>query len=142
DEVLELLKAGKISNGVAAATYLALVQTRRRVNIIAVTEGFTNEQANRIGLKATSSFEEALGWALARHGDQAHIGVVTKGADIMGHLRSQVKGPSSEVRSPRSGSGVFCLLTSDEGRHTWCTIIRKNLLRESQRKLSSSALRS
>ncbi|MHC4510104.1 MAG: nickel-dependent lactate racemase family protein, partial [Planctomycetota bacterium] len=105
DEVLELLKAGKISNGVAAATYLALVQTRRRADIIAVTEGFTNRQANRIGLQSTSSFEEALEWALARHGDQAHIGVVTKGADIMGHLRSQVKGPSSEVRSPRSGSG-------------------------------------
>jgi nickel-dependent lactate racemase len=103
EEVFELLKAGRISNGVAAATYLALVQTRRRVNIIAVTEGFTNEQANDIGLKATSSFEEALRWALAKHGEHARIGVVTKGADIMGRLKPQVKGS-------KSGSG---LLSSD-----------------------------
>jgi hypothetical protein len=79
------------------------VQTRQRVNIIAVTEGFTNEQANRIGLQSTSSFEEALQWAFARHGEQARIGVVTKGADIMGRLRPQIKGS-------KSGSG---LLSSD-----------------------------
>lgn len=92
EEVFELLKAGKISDGVAAATYLALVQTRRRVNIIAVTEGFTNEQAAQIGLTATSSFQEALAMALERHGDRARIGVITKGADIMGRFRLELFG--------------------------------------------------
>jgi len=91
-EVVELLKKGKISDGVAAATYLALVQTRRRVNIIVVTEGFTNEQAADIGLTATSSFKEALAKALERHGHQARIGVVTKGADIMGHFPLESSG--------------------------------------------------
>jgi nickel-dependent lactate racemase len=84
EEVFELLKTGKITDGVAAATYLALVQTRQRINITVVTDGFTNEQAAQIGLKATSSFEEALAQALDRHGDHARIGVVTKGADIIG----------------------------------------------------------
>ena len=98
EEVFKLLKTGKISDGVAAATYLALVQTRRRLNIILVTEGFTNEQATRIGLTATSSLEQTITWALDHHGDQARIGVVTKGADIMGHFRLKSSGQSKGFR--------------------------------------------
>lgn len=89
DKIHELLKQGKIANGVAAATYLALVQTRKRIEIIIVTDGFTNEQANRLGLTATPNFDEALSKALKRHGSQAKIGVITKGADIMGHFKKK-----------------------------------------------------
>lgn len=88
DKVLELVKEHKIADGVAAATYLALVQTRQRVDIILVTDGIPKEEATRIGLTATPNFEEALTRAFIRHGDQARIGVVTKGADIMGCLQS------------------------------------------------------
>jgi len=84
DQVQALLKEGKISDGVAAATYLALVQTRQRIEIIVVTDGFTSKEATRLGLTATPSFDEALSRALMRHGNQAQIGVITKGADIMG----------------------------------------------------------
>ena len=59
----------------------------RRIEIIVVTDGFTNEQANRLGLTATTKFDEALSKALARHGNQAQIGVITKGADIMGRFK-------------------------------------------------------
>jgi len=86
-EVFQRLAAGTISDGVAAATYLALVQTRRRITIIVVTEGFTNEQVARIGLTATPNLAEAVARALARHGDDARIGVVTKGADVMGVVK-------------------------------------------------------
>lgn len=89
DQVYERLKQGKISDGVAAATYLAFIQTRRRVSIIVVTDGFTNEQAARIGLTATPSLEKALSLATARHGKDARIGVVTKGADIMARFTSE-----------------------------------------------------
>ncbi len=87
DKVQELVKEGEIADGVAAATYLALDQTRQRVEIILVTDGITNDEATRIGLTATPKFEEALARALARHGDQARIGVITKGADIMGRFK-------------------------------------------------------
>jgi nickel-dependent lactate racemase len=90
DQVYELLKQGKISDGVAAATYLAFIQTRGRVNIIVVTDGFTNEQAARIGLTATPSLEEALSLAMARHGKGARVGVVTKGADVMARFTSEL----------------------------------------------------
>ena len=52
DEVHELLRQGRISNRVAAATYLALVQTRRRVAIALVTDGISNEEA---GCRAVSA---------------------------------------------------------------------------------------
>jgi len=84
DEVCEMVERGEIADGVAAATYLALDQTRKRVNIILVTHGITEDEAAQIGLTATMDFDKALAAALARHGDGARIGVVTHGADIMG----------------------------------------------------------
>jgi nickel-dependent lactate racemase len=85
-KVLEMVDNGQISDGVAAATYLALDQTRRRVNITIVTNGITNDQAGRMGLTTTQHFQQALGAALARHGNKAQIGVVTCGGDIMGRF--------------------------------------------------------
>jgi nickel-dependent lactate racemase len=87
DKVHRLLKEGKISDGVSAATYLALVQTRKRIEIIIVTDGFTNKEASRLGLTATPSIEEALSQAMARHGTRARVGVVTKGADVVGRFK-------------------------------------------------------
>jgi HEAT repeat protein len=79
-----MVEREEIADGVAAATYLALDQTRKRVDITLVTDGITEDEAVQIGLTATPDFDEALAAALARHGDQARISVVTHGADIMG----------------------------------------------------------
>jgi len=87
EEVPRLVEQGKISDGVAAGTYLALDRTRRRVNIVLVTEGITEDEAAQIGLMATPDFDAALEAALARHGRQARIGVVTHGGDIMGRFK-------------------------------------------------------
>ena len=89
NRVSEMVEREEIADGVAAATYLALDQTRKRVNITLVTDGISNDQANQIGLTATSDFSAALTAALVRHGDQARIGVVTHGADIMGRFRPE-----------------------------------------------------
>ncbi len=85
--VHKLLEEGKIDDGVAAATYLALSQTRKRIEIVIVTDGFTNEEASRLGLSATTDLNQALADALARHGQDARVGVVTKGADIMARFK-------------------------------------------------------
>jgi len=84
DEVCEMVERGEVAAGVAAATYLALDQTRKRVNITLVTEGITEDEAACIGLTATRDFDAALAAALARHGGAARIGVVTHGADVVG----------------------------------------------------------
>lgn len=87
DEVLAMVERGEIADEVAAATYLAFDQTRRRVDIILVTDGISEEEAARIGVKATPDFETAREAALTRHGNRARIGVITHGADIMGHFK-------------------------------------------------------
>jgi hypothetical protein len=87
DEVLAMVERGEIADGVGAATYLAFDQTRKRVNIILVTDGITEEEGIQIGVKATPDFDSALTAALAFHGNQARIGVVTHGADIMGRFK-------------------------------------------------------
>lgn len=88
EKVQEMLRQGKITDGVAAATYLALFQTRRRVEIVIVTDGFTNREAARLGLSVTSSLEDALAKAFQRQGPQARVGVVTKGADVMAQFKN------------------------------------------------------
>ncbi len=83
EEVLALVAQGKVADEVAAATYLAFERTRRRVNIILVSDGVSGTEAAKIGISATTSFPEALSAAFARHGRSARVGVVTQGADIM-----------------------------------------------------------
>jgi len=87
DEVQAMVERGEIADEVAAATYLALDQTRRRIHVTMVSDGISAGEAARIGLTATRDFDGALAAALAHHGDGARIGVVTHGADIMGRFR-------------------------------------------------------
>ena len=86
DVVWDMVERGEIADGVAAATYLALDQSRRRIDVTMVSEGISASEAARIGLAATRDFDGALAAALALHGEQARIGVVTHGADIMGRF--------------------------------------------------------
>jgi len=83
EEVLALVAQGKVADEVAAATYLAFERTRRRVNIMLVSDGIPHSEAAKIGISATTSFPDALSAALARHGRSARVGVITQGADIM-----------------------------------------------------------
>jgi malate/lactate dehydrogenase len=75
--------AGEVHDEVAAATYLAFDQTRKRLTIVLVSDGISDQEARKIGITSTTNFNEALAAALARHGQKARIGVVTQGADIM-----------------------------------------------------------
>ena len=86
EEVMAMVNEGKVQDEVAAATYLAFDQTRRRLHIALVSDGVTDAEARKIGITATTDFNQALAAALARHGSKARIGVVTQGADIMAHF--------------------------------------------------------
>jgi len=83
EEVLHLVAEGKVEDEVAAATYLAFHQTRKRLHITLITDGISCQEAAKIGIGATTDFDAALATALQRHGNGARIGVVTHGADIM-----------------------------------------------------------
>lgn len=87
ETVQRMVAAGEIADEVAAATYLAYDQTRRRISVTLVSDGITPAEGAKIGAFATPSFDVALRDALKRHGPGARIGVVTHGADIMGHYR-------------------------------------------------------
>jgi hypothetical protein len=86
---LALVAQGTVADEVAAATYLAFDRTRRRINIILVSDGITHSETAKIGISATTSFPEALSAAFARHGQSARVGVVTQGADIMARFVSK-----------------------------------------------------
>jgi len=83
DEVMKLVQQGKIHDEVAAATYLAFDQTRKRITVTLVSDGIPDSEARKIGITSTTDFDSALQSALARHGRKARIGVITQGADIM-----------------------------------------------------------
>jgi lactate racemase len=81
--VMAMVERGEVADEVAAATYLAYDQTRRRVHVSLVTDGISCQEAAKIGASATTVFADALRSAFERHGDAARVGVVTAGADIM-----------------------------------------------------------
>jgi nickel-dependent lactate racemase len=85
-QVIAMVERGEITDGVAAATYLAYDQTRRRANIILVSDGITDDAACKIGARATNDLQVALTNALAQHGAHGRVGVVTHGADILGQI--------------------------------------------------------
>jgi lactate racemase len=89
DEVMDLVTEGKVRDEVAAATYLAFDRTRRRLTVTLVSDGIPDSEARKIGITATTSFEQALSHALARHGKNARIGVITAGADIMANFTGE-----------------------------------------------------
>jgi len=89
EEVLALVAQGKVADEVAAATYLAFDQTRRRIHVILVTDGISNQEAAEIGIAATPNFQDALDAAFRRQGYAAKIGVITQGADIMAAIAVQ-----------------------------------------------------
>jgi lactate racemase len=99
DKVLDLVTEGKVHDEVAAATYLAFDRTRRRLNIALVSDGIPDTEARKIGIRATTNFNEALAAALARHGDNARIGVITAGADIMANFKGKESEQYAEVCS-------------------------------------------
>ncbi len=83
--VHQMVKEEKIDDLVAAATYLAFDQTRKRIHVTLVSDGISPTEGAKIGVCATTDFDQALQDALERHGSDARIGVITHGADIMGH---------------------------------------------------------
>ena len=99
DKVMDLVTEGKVHDEVAAATYLAFDQTRQRLNIVLVSDGIPDREARKIGIRATTNFNEALAAALARHGNNARIGVITAGADIMANFTGKESEQYAEVCS-------------------------------------------
>ncbi len=87
EKVQEMALAGEIADGVAAATFIAMDRTRKRIRVVLATEGIAPADAARIGFSATPDLQGALAEALERHGPQARIGVVTHGADILGRIK-------------------------------------------------------
>lgn len=99
EKVMDLVAEGKVHDEVAAATYLAFDRTRRRLNIALVSDGIPDVEARKIGIAATTNFNEALAAAFARHGKEARIGVITAGADIMARFEGKEPAPVGEVPS-------------------------------------------
>ena len=82
-EAKERFKEGKIKDKVALATYLAMDVTRRRINIILVSEGIDLDEASKIGLKLFDDIDNVLDIILRQKGEDAKVGVVTHGGDVM-----------------------------------------------------------
>ena len=97
--VMDLVAQGKVHDEVAAATYLAFDRTRARLNITLVSDGISDSEARKIGITATTDFNKALAAALARHGIDARIGVITAGADIMANFTEKESEQYAAVRS-------------------------------------------
>jgi lactate racemase len=82
-QVREMLSSKKIKDIVAAATFMAFDQTRKRINIILVSHGILSEEAQKIGCKATVDIDAAIEMARMNSGGEPVYGIVYHGADVL-----------------------------------------------------------
>ena len=57
--------------------------TRQRIKVILVSEGINPDEAAKIGFKVFNNINYVLDIVLRQKGEDASIGVVTHGGDIM-----------------------------------------------------------
>ena len=82
-EAKERLEEGEVRDKVALATYLAMDVTRRRIDVILISEGIASTEASKIGFKVFDNIDDALDIVLKSKDKDVRIGVVTHGADVM-----------------------------------------------------------
>jgi lactate racemase len=82
-QVKEMLSSNKIKDIVAAATFIAFDQTRKRINIILVSDGISSEEARKIGCKATVDVNGAIEMARKNIQGKPGFGIVYHGADVL-----------------------------------------------------------
>ena len=66
DKVLDLVTAGEVHDEVAAATYLAFDQTRKRLTIALVSDGIPDSEARQIGITCDNQLQRGV-WRKLLH---------------------------------------------------------------------------
>jgi len=80
-EVHELLRSGRIKDGVAAAVHMTLSACRERAHVIVVSEPCWEPGIRKLGFDFAGNVEIALLMAFEREGGDASVGILTHGAD-------------------------------------------------------------
>lgn len=87
EAVEKAIKDGSATDEVAAATYLAYWNTRKRITIVLVTNGISREEAKLIGCETASNIEEAIKIAESNYhglqGGKPTYGLIKYGADLI-----------------------------------------------------------
>jgi len=81
-EIRQRVAVGEIEDKVAAAALLQHARIREFANLICVSKGLAKE-AESLGFTPLRSLEEALEYALARHGPTARVGVLELGGEVV-----------------------------------------------------------
>jgi len=82
EEIRQCVARGKIEDRVAAAALLQHARIREFANLVCVSKGLAKE-AESLGFMPFCSLEEALEYALARHGPAARVGVLELGGEVV-----------------------------------------------------------
>lgn len=79
EEYLQEMRAGKYENVADAVGIYKLLQFNKS-ELVLVSKGLSDKEADRIGIRKSRSLEEALDLALKRHGKKAKITIIPQGA--------------------------------------------------------------
>jgi nickel-dependent lactate racemase len=82
-DIVAALREGRIGDMIASATMRLHALVRERCHVICVSPGLTPEDHRALGFEQAVAVGEALDMALARHGDDARVGIVRHGGDLL-----------------------------------------------------------
>lgn len=81
-EVYARAVRGEFQDPIGVTAHIKIGVMREMAEVILVSQGVSQEDTERMGLRFAADIDSAISMALARHGKKARIGVITHGADI------------------------------------------------------------
>jgi hypothetical protein len=92
NQIDTLVQDGTIHDGAAAGALYQHAAVRARASILCVSNGISQVQADRLGLKKLPSLEEAILFARRTIGGDAAFGIIEEGGEVIPTLKTAMEG--------------------------------------------------
>jgi nickel-dependent lactate racemase len=104
EEVRKKVEAKEVGDEVAAALAIAWAQVKERESVFLVSQGISPELASKLGFTHFNTVQAAFDAALAKHGSNARVTVLTHAPDMLPIIKANAKPTASELQTVGSAS--------------------------------------
>jgi nickel-dependent lactate racemase len=91
EAITELIKAGKVKDLTAASLALCVVKSREPYNVCVVSDGITEDAAQKLRFKKFKTLDEGLKYLDRLYGEKSRITILTHGGDTFPTLKTDTR---------------------------------------------------
>jgi lactate racemase len=101
EELHKKVAAKELRDEVAAALAIAWAQVKEREDVFLVSQGIEAESARKLGFTPFDTVQEGFDAALAQHGHEARVAVLTHAPDMLPLVKVEGKSVATELQTDR-----------------------------------------